>query len=160
METSTEELKRLLRYDQNTGEFFWLIGGGRRRLDRPAGCNDGSGYTVIRIAKKKYKAHRLAWIFMHGASPEGMIDHINGQTSDNRIINLRVVTRSINAQNQRRARAGSKSGLLGVSPYRSHWQAAINDSGKQIHLGYFDDPKLAHSAYLDAKRRLHIGCTI
>jgi hypothetical protein len=79
-----------------------------------------------------YKAHRLAWAFVHGGFPDQHIDHINGDPSDNRLCNLRVADRSLNMQNQRHARSDSATGLLGVSKNGSGWRAEIRVDGKKI----------------------------
>lgn len=109
-------------------------------------------------------AHRLAWVHVHGSWPAGDIDHINGDKLDNRIANLRDVTRSVNKENMRSARGDNKVGLLGVHVRRQNttrpYVASIRVSGKLIHLGAHNTPEAAHAAYLEAKRRLHSGCTI
>lgn len=104
--------------------------------------------------------------FLHRAlmgNPAGLeIDHINGNGFDNRRANLRVVCRSVNAQNQKRARVNNKCGLLGVcwNKQNKRWKACIWLDAISKHLGYFDTPELAHAAYIEAKRKLHVGCTI
>jgi hypothetical protein len=71
------------------------------------------------------------------------------------------VSASVNQQNHRVARVDNKCGLLGVSSSGKRWQARIgHPGGKDAYLGLFDTPELAHAAYLEAKRRLHPGCTI
>lgn len=89
------------------------------------------------------------------------VDHINGARGDNRWANLRKVSRSVNLQNQRGARPGSVSGLLGVAPAPGgRWRASIRVNNTQTHLGYFADPNEAHKTYLKAKRKLHEGNTL
>lgn len=152
-----------LSYDAETGVFTWIASqSGRVKVGDVAGCDNGLGYLQIRYRDKNYRAHRLAWFITHGKWPDGDIDHINGKRSDNRIANLRDVSRSVNLQNQRKPRAGSKSGFLGVgwNKSRGKWMAYINIDGKVKYLGYFDDPAIAHEAYLTAKRSAHKGCTI
>ena len=152
------ELKKRLSYDPNTGNFIWL-----QRVSRStypgtiAGTPNSNGHIQIRISGKRFFAHRLAWGFVYGEWPKGVIDHINGIRNDNRIINLRDVTISENAQNQRTPRMGSKSGYLGVSfvQSRGKWQAGITANGKFKFLGHFDSPEIAHAAYIDAKRVYH-----
>jgi hypothetical protein len=80
-----------------------------------------------------------------------MIDHINGDRSDNRAVNLRDVTPKETAQNLRSAHRDSKSGFLGVSPYRKKWAAQIMRAGKLRRLGNFPTPEEAAQAYLQAK---------
>jgi hypothetical protein len=97
---------------------------------------------------------------MTGRWPNGVVDHINGDTSDNQWSNLRDVTHSVNCQNQRRAKRSNASGLLGVSFFDGKPRASISVDGRPIHLGTFDTPEAAHQAYVEAKRKLHAGCTI
>jgi hypothetical protein len=66
----------------------------------PAGSSRG-GYTYIRIDRKRYAAHRLAWLYVYGTFPPRLLDHINGCPGDNRIGNLREATPHQNAGNTR-----------------------------------------------------------
>lgn len=159
-------LRELIHYDANTGTITALkdsvCGKGRvivkdgQQLGRQ---NDG-GYVLITVLGKAYRAHRLAWMYTHGYMPSLQIDHVNGIRSDNRLDNLRPADQSLNSQNLRVARSDSRTGMLGVVPNRKRWSAQIKVAGKTTHIGTFDTPEIAHLAYLDAKRRLHPGCTI
>lgn len=155
-------LRELLNYDPETGLFVWRIRPSKKiAAGVAAGCLD-NGYIRIHIGQKTWMAHRLAWLHVHGTWPSADIDHINGNRSDNRIANLRDVSRSVNLQNKRHAQGASISGLLGAhwfSPTQA-WYSRIMIGRKSHHLGYFKTAELAHAAYLDAKRRLHEGCTI
>lgn len=157
---SIDELKQVLSYDQNTGEFTWTDKASYKCFVGKKAGSIVNGYIAIRYKRKAYKAHRLAWAFVHGYYPQQVIDHINGNKSDNRIINLRDVSRHENQQNIKTALATNKSGYLGVSPADNKWKATIRVSGQYKYLGVFDTPELAHAAYLDAKREFHKGCTI
>ena len=154
-----ERVKELLDYSPDTGVFTWKFTDRNRKAGAVAGVA-----TVRRkqlsIDNSGYPAHRVAWLYVHGKWPDGVIDHINGDWLDNRIANLRDVTQGVNLQNQRNARAGSKSGLLGVRKNGNNWMAMIQLSKRQIYLGTFADKHEAHRAYLDAKRQIHAGCTI
>jgi len=125
-----------------------------------AGYVGNDGYVRIRASGTRFLAHRLAWFYVHGTWPVGEIDHINGDRSDNRIANLRDVSRLTNRQNMRRAQADNRSGLLGVSLANNRCKASIRSGGKNHHLGYFSSPEAAHAAYVAAKRQRHDGCTI
>jgi len=100
----------------------------------------------------------------HGGFPNGILDHINGNKSDNRIENLRESDHQKNSQNQRKATKRNLTGFLGVSVDRSciprPYVARIKAGGKNIRLGQFQTPEQAHEAYVKAKRELHAGCTI
>lgn len=84
------------------------------------------------------------------------VDHISGDTLDNRRSNLRIATVSQNQCNRGR-QSNNKSGYKGVSWNRRDevWQARICHLGKQINLGAFDNPQAAHLAYIEAGERLH-----
>lgn len=167
---SQQDLQERLAYDASTGVFTWRsesrCWGGRRVHVTPgqrAGTQRPNGYRLINIDGIPMLEHRLAWMYVYGEWPAGDIDHINGDRSDNRISNLRDVTRQVNLQNMRRPMANKKHGsLLGSAWHAStgKWRALIKSKGRQVSLGYFDTEQAAHDAYLAAKRRLHEGCTI
>jgi hypothetical protein len=161
---AADRLKEVLHYDPSTGVFTWATNmGGRGKVGAVAGWSHQDGYMEIGVFGRKVRAHRLAWLFVFGRWPICQIDHINGDRADNRIENLREVTDKENRQNLRTAMVTNKTtGLLGSAPTANgkRWMAKISLHRKQIYLGTFDSPELAHQAYLDAKRRLHIACTI
>ncbi len=84
------------------------------------------------------------------------VDHINGDTLDNRDCNLRLATRKQNGRNRRRNR-NNTSGYKGVYWHKANgkWAAQIVVNGKRRHLGYFDDPRDAYAAYCEAAYALH-----
>ena len=124
-----------------------------------AGWIDGA-YRRIEIDGRAYLAHRLAWLVANGEWPAADIDHRDGRGLNNGGENLRDVTRTVNSQNRRAANKNSGCGFLGVSRNGKGWAGRIWVPPKLIHLGTFDTPQQAHSAYVEAKRRLHPGCTI
>jgi hypothetical protein len=90
-------------------------------------------------------------------APDGMVvDHINHNTLDNRRSNLRVCLQSENIKNCR-IRKDNRSGFKGVDWYPKYkkWRARIQSDKKPVLLGYFDDPKLAHLAYVTAAYKFH-----
>lgn len=94
--------------------------------------------------------HRLIWIWHHGDIPDQMlIDHINGNRSDNRIENLRLATHSQNHMNDE-----SRKGYSWVKA-KKKWRAEITTGGFTKYLGYFDSEEDARSAYVKAKIDLH-----
>lgn len=104
-----------------------------------AGCKQMDGYIKIGVNGRHYKAHRIAWLLIHGYWPEE-IDHINGDGYDNRLSNLREVTHKENQRNQKLL-SNNKSGTCGVfwKKQDSVWGAQIKINGRQKHLGYFKD---------------------
>lgn len=150
--------RQVLSYDPETGEFIRIERQGRMKAGTRVGAINALGYVTVTIDRKRFGAHRLAWFFVHGRWPEGDIDHINGNRADNRIANLRDVSRSQNNQNRRIAqRNNSASGLLGVywHKQRQKWRAQIQIDGKSKSLGLFEDKDGARLAYEAAKRVLH-----
>jgi len=132
-------LKELLHYDADTGIFTWAKKPSNRILiGSIAGSNKGK-YLYIRINKTDHLAHRLAWLYVNGHQPKHQIDHINHDSKDNRIYNLRDVTQSANMQNSSMHKRNT-SGVTGVAFIRSRgvWEAKITANRKFKFLGYFN----------------------
>ena len=159
---NAQRLREILSYDKDTG-FFTRISHGRGRRPaegNPAGCKTDRGYIHIHVSGRVYKAHRLAWLYVHSEWPDGDIDHIDGDKTNNRIDNLRSVSTSVNMQNQRVAQKRNASGFLGVTVHGGRFEASIKLNGKNIYLGSYANPELAHAAYLSEKRAIHPGGVI
>lgn len=170
-----EQARELLRYDPETGVFTWRA---ERRMGRTGkgaliaspgdvagGPMKSTGYRQIVVVGRHYLEHRLAFLWMTGAWPKGQVDHRNGDRTDNRWENLRDVAQPINAQNLRRARADSATGVQGVGYQKrgarhKRYVARIRINGKSKTIGYFATAEEAHVVYLTHKRALHAGCTI
>ena len=154
-----ESIKNQLSYDPVSGNFVWLVQknsrGGKIKPGSIAGTNK-DGYVQIKIDGKIYRAHRLAWFVSFGNFPdeEFEIDHINGIRSDNRLDNLRIVSRTQNNMNMSASKA-NKSGVRGVSwrKERGKWHSRIKVDGRVILLGDFVDINDAKKARLDAEQR-------
>lgn len=163
MTITYERLTELFNYDKDSGVFTRRVTtNNRAKAGSVAGSMARNGYLYVSIGRRKYIMHRLAWLYVTGEWPKNDIDHINGIRSDNRIANLRDVSRAENIQNTRAAKSNSTSGLLGVTfdRARNKWAAAITTDGKITHLGRFDEKHEAHKSYIEAKRVLHKTCTI
>lgn len=164
-------IEQLLSYNPQTGVFvrkgIWRRGKihhaiGRAKAGDIAGSKCDRGYLWISLPGGRVSCHRLAWFLTHGEWATGDIDHINGNKSDNRLVNLRAATRSQNKQNIQKPMAHNSSGYLGVcfDKSRGKFVATINVNGKQKNLGRFDSAEEAHQRYLAAKRELHPFSTI
>jgi hypothetical protein len=94
---------------------------------------------------------------MHGITKFEDVDHINGIRDDNRIENLRNVSRSINLQNKRKPHSNNSTGFLGVTRHKGQFCARITLDGKSTWLGTFKTPQEAGDAYFRAKRSIHKG---
>lgn len=152
-----DQLKELLDYSPDTGEFRWKVSRGAVvSAGDLAGNTQTGGYSQIKCRGHMYMAHRLAWLFTYGNWPKHHIDHKNGIRKDNRIANLRECSPTENGQNRNLGRKNT-SGFFGVSFYKptSKWKAQIMLGGVKKHLGYYPTPEQAHQAYLEAKAKLH-----
>lgn len=105
-----------------------------RYAGKPAlASKDKHGYLVGCMDNYPVKTHRVLWAYIHGAWPDGDLDHINGDKADNRLENLRVVTHAENMRNMR--------------------MPSTNTSG---HVGIYKDP-IANSYIVKIGKRLHVG---
>lgn len=160
---TAERLRYLLSFNSETGAFVWLNPTAPwMKINDVAGCVGKEGYWRIKIDGVLYAASRLAWLYHYGAWPQNCVDHIDGNTANNRINNLRDVTTFLNQQNQRKPQIHNKTGFLGVSYSKKlrKFYAQIIIQEKKKHLGLFATAAEAGTAYLEAKRRFQPGCTI
>lgn len=150
---SAEELRRALSYDPVTGVFRWIK---KVTVGSIAGSTNARGYRLVHVNGVHYLAHRLAWLYVKGEWPAEVIDHINGDPSDNRFINLRACSRAENQQN-RKPNSNNTTGVPGVYYCKKDekWVARIRKNGKHIRIGAFKSKEEAGEAYLDAKKRVH-----
>jgi HNH endonuclease/AP2 domain len=143
-------LRELLHYDEDTGEFRWW-----KRVGNEACLGGVAGYVRICILGRTYRAHQLAWLYVKGRWGRPLIDHRDGDSTNNRWSNLRRATLSQNSANSRRPR-NNTSGYKGVMLCREsgRWLARISKDGRKIYLGMFATPEAAHDAYVAAARKL------
>lgn len=152
-----ERLKELLDYDPETGLFTWLVQyNSRTVVGNVAGCIDNNGRRKIQIGGNQYYGSRLAWLYMTGEWPVGLIDHKDGDQANNAWNNLREAT--YNESTHNRYLPVGESGLRGVrrvssNPHR--WEARIAVGYRRVSLGAFDSVEEAHAAYLAASENLH-----
>lgn len=149
-------LCEVLDYEALTGAFRWKIRPCRNVFPGSiAGSFTWEGYIEIGIDKVRYRAHRLAWLYVHGNWP-AYLDHKNGVKSDNRISNLREATIQQNGAN-RRINYNNPSGFKGVSAgHNGKWYASLSKRRKRVFFGTFDTKVEAHAAYIAAARE-HFG---
>ena len=159
-------LRQLLSYDPESGKLFWLPRrpdafapskySPERRCKTWNSANAGKeaftyrmkhGHRQGSINDQLLLAHRVVWAWMTGAWPEADIDHINGDPTDNRWVNLRSVTHAINTRNSA-GKSNNSSGATGVDwrPDKRKWRARVMVNGKERSLGHFDSFEDAVSA--------------
>jgi len=148
---SQSRLQELLCYDEHTGLFTWRIHAGNRLANSAAGSLCKRGYLDVSVDGKSYRAHRLAWLYVHGNFPVGVIDHINGNRSDNRITNLRDVTNTRNLLSFRKTNHNNSSGFIGVNKNHNGWRAEIKVNYQNINLGTYPTKEEASIAYSAVK---------
>lgn len=155
---TAKRLKELLKYNPETGIFTRLVDVNTKFLaGQVAGCLcTTSGYVMLKVDGKQYRAHRLAFLYMYGKWPKGQVDHIEGDKADNRMSKLKVVTSRGNQSNRYTHRNGR---LVGTSFHKmtGKWQAKIVFDKKAVYLGLYTTEKEAHEAYIKALNGLNEG---
>ena len=154
---TADRLRDALSYDCDSGVFRWKIKSAKHiKIGAATGCKNNSGYLRIRVDGTLYRAHRLAWLYVHGEWPKHEIDHINGIPSDNRICNLRLASHAENGQNLALSRRNT-SGFHGVSwsKFAKKWHAYIRINNVNKHLGHFKNIEDAVAARVKAKADIH-----
>jgi len=151
-----QRLHELFEYRED-GNLIWKIKIGKRiKVGDIAGAYD-QGYTRISINYTRYPLHRLIFLYHHGYLTVGLqIDHIDGNSENNRIENLREVTQRQNNMNSK-LKVTNTSGVKGVywSKAQRKWHSRIKVNGKNTHLGYYDTLEEAESVVKDARKKYH-----
>jgi len=143
-------VRSVLRYEG--GKLFWVSSRGTKASGTEAGClkRKRDVRWHICLNGKEHKRSRLVWVYHYGEIPEGLIvDHINHDTTDDRIENLRVCSVSQNQQNRLVSKGKFSKLPKGVwfAKHVKRFRAAIKLDGRLIHIGYFDSPEDAKDAY-------------
>ena len=148
-----DELRQALQYEPETGLFRWKCGA---RTGEIAGRPDPEGYVILSVKGRSYRAHRIAWMFVHGSYPDKHIDHINQSKQDNRIANLRLCTNSENHQNTSPP-ANNTSGHKGVTWNKKDrkWRAQIKLNYRLRYIGSFDTKEEAIVARKQVEKEIH-----
>ncbi len=139
-----ELIQKTFDYDRNNGMLYRKESFHKRYIGWTAGAINGRGYMLVRIGKKKYPVHRLAWIISFGYNPVE-IDHIDHDTTNNSMDNLREVDRKTQTKN-RSISKNNKTGTNGVSVGNGGFIAYTAIDGERVHLGTFSTKAEAISA--------------
>jgi len=159
---SQRELRCLLDYSPDTGVLTWRYRDGlpqrvaahnKRFAGKAAGYRTKRGtnhYLVLEIDGLPTLAHRIIFKWMTSKEPPYMLDHADGDGTNNRWENIRPATDKDNQGNRRGKANGLPKGVRQGS--RGSYQAFMTQRGKFVHLGSFKTPEAAHAAYLTAAR--------
>lgn len=149
-----QHLRELLGYNPDTGDFIWLRAPWNHpRLAGQVAGGRSTGYVMIKIDGRKYKAHRLAWLYLTGAWPCMPVDHRDGDPFNNRWSNLREATQAQNAANA--ARRAGRGLPKGVRRNGRGYTARIRFEKRLINIGTYPTVDEAAAAYLETAVRLY-----
>ena len=141
------------KYAKESGYTYNCLTGKIYGIKRKEITRRHKGYIAInlRIGEKNENlfAHQYAWWLCFN-EVVNELDHINGIRDDNRIINLRSVTRSQNQWNRKTAKGYCFNKAM------NKWKSTIYINSKGKHLGYFNTENEAKNAYLQAKEKFHV----
>ncbi len=153
---TAERLREVLRYEPDTGRWFWRVDlGTRARAGVETAKPNTENRCYIKIDGVLYVAARLAWLYMTGVWPDHLIDHENRNSSDNRWENLREADHKGNGRNHR-LQTNNTTGFTGVCPREGgKFRAYIVVNKKMVHLGTYGDLGSALTARLDAEKKYH-----
>jgi hypothetical protein len=150
------EIKEYFSYDPITGEVTWKKQKGTAKAGQICNTKHSTGYYTVIFKKHRLMVHRIAWILHYGTDPS-IIDHINRIKNDNRISNLREVTKQENAENKDCKRKDSKQLYTGIEELPSgKFRARIVIKGKRKSLGTYKTAEEAHKVFLEYKETFHL----
>lgn len=156
MNLTQKKLKQTFSYDD--GNFYYLKRSGKMLPGSIAGVA-GPRYYMIGIYRKTYRRHQLVWLFHKGYFPK-LIDHIDGNSFNDRIENLRECTQHENTLN-RKIDKRNKTGFRGVSISCSKdkpFMASINNPlGKRVNLGLYKTAEEASASFETAAKIFYNG---
>ena len=149
-------LQECINYNEDTGLAYWRerpihhfnsvkkqAAFNNNYANKLINSRDNKNYIIAGVDRKYYKLHRLIWKLYYGEDPKYFIDHINGDSSDNKISNLRDIDNTYNQRNHTKLSVKNTSGYIGVSPHQGKWRACIKKDNKTISIGIYDTPEEA-----------------
>lgn len=156
IEQPTQEMVQSL-FDYKEGYLYWKVSTTNSiKVGDVAGksVND-SGYNIVGIAGKTYRLHRIIFLYHNGYLPK-IVDHIDGNRSNNKIENLRSANDFQNSRNARLSKRNT-SGIKGVCWARhvNKWLVQVRQGGSKKYLGLYDDLELAELVAIEARNLFH-----
>ena len=144
MTLTQEEAHRLFEYRDGVLHWKQCPKGSRKfKTNSEAGANTGHGYKKLSLNNKFYYTHQIIFLMQYGYVPK-LIDHIDGNSENNKIENLRASNKSLNACNSKTP-SHNTSGHKGVIWLKREkkWLTKVQINKKVMHLGTFTDIELA-----------------
>jgi hypothetical protein len=164
------KLKELFNYCNLTGKLYWKVSPNyKTKIGMPLGCiKKGTNYSVGRIEKKQHRINKLIWLYHKGYYPTAIIDHIDGDSQNNKIENLREVTAFESSWNTRKKYKSLTSPYKGVhvtfKKDKKYYTAFITNNKIRYYLGSFSTAEQAAEAYnkkaIDLRKNFAILNTI
>jgi hypothetical protein len=161
LDLTADDVRALFDYDDERGLLIWksrprehfttdrqYAYWNTRYVGQPAGCVK-AGRRHVAVFKRQYLAYRLVWLWTYGEWPDEYVDHIDGNSANDRIENLRSVSHAENCRNVKHKRR-SLDLPMGVYRHREKYTARLNANGKNQYLGLFETVGEAHAARLAA----------
>lgn len=151
-----EQLRELFTLDPDEGVLRYRVKHLRYKAGLVAGSVGHKGWRSIMVNQRRYQAHHLVWMYVHGRWPTHELDHVNGIRDDNRLSNLREADAFQQVMNSARPPT-NKSGARNVYFIRKSgkFRVSVRYRGKHVHIGHFSTLQEASVAATDARNRLH-----
>jgi hypothetical protein len=141
-------------FEYRDGELYWKVDRRKTKVGQKAGRRKANGYCEVRLDNKLQGTHRLIFLMTHGYLPS-MVDHIDGNPSNNLIENLRGATSSQNQMNSKLP-ANNKSGFKGIYMSKhGKWIVQCVKDGVNHRAGSFSDIRAAAEAMIKLREELH-----
>lgn len=152
-----ERLLELIEYNPDSGEILSKVDRGSRcKKGKILGTKNTTGHIVLQLDKRMYLAHRLVWFYCFKEWPVNIIDHIDRNSSNNKLDNLREATKATNNYNSK-LYSTNTTGIKGAffDSRRNLYYSQIVANGKKTWLGYFNTLEEAGQVYSIAAKDLH-----
>lgn len=139
-------LNKNIEYNKKTGILFWKKKIGRGLANQKCGNIGSDGYVRLGIMNKSYKLHRIIWLLENNSWPEKELDHLDGNKNNNKIENLRDVSKRVNLCNFEIHRKGKQAGVV-FDKKKKLYRSRINYNKTQIYLGRYKQKEKAVYIY-------------
>ena len=155
-----ELLEHTFTFDLENGKLFWKnVSKYHSKLNgfeagNVVATRNNKQYWVIKFNNKIYKRGRLIYFYVYGKFPNPCVDHINGNSLDDRPINLREVTVTQNSWNHK-GRKKSNDLPMGIRKNHNKYVARIAVNKKQITIGSFNTVEEAEKQYINYRKKYY-----